>query len=74
METLVAIFMKIDITFKEAKSISGYGPLAPKFTGRCNLMNEIGQIIGFWLTEENSYAGPVFKALKGVFIYITKGL
>ncbi len=66
-KNLVAQSISWDITFNEAKSISSRGPFGQRYTGRLNLLNEIGQVIAYYLVESLSYK-EVQELLNKVFV------
>ena len=66
MKNLTATSVSLDITFKEAKSVTTHGLFSQNFVGKLNIMNEKGQVIGYWLMETESYnevKGEVKKVL-----------
>ena len=61
--------ISLDHTFKEVKSIATRGNNSQDLTGRLNVLNDIGQVIGYWLVESLSY-DEVMEHLKRVFSFI----
>ena len=66
---LTAEVISLDHTFKEAKAISNRGAFAQDFTGKLNVLNEVGQVIGYWLVNSLSY-NEVMDLLKKVISLI----
>lgn len=66
MKSLSATIIKVDATYRERKLIAKDDPIVPDTECRFNVLNDFGQVVGYWLAQADSYH-LVMPALQAVF-------